>query len=302
MPERLHGGTQNPADSRRVVFVARRPGTAAFEVQLDERRIVRTIQAAPGRHFYGHAEHTADGAALLTSENAYADGSGKIVVRDTADYSILAEYESGGIGPHDLRLLSDGVTLAVANGGIRTHPAKHRQKLNRATMASSLTYIDIRTGKVISDYRLPNSKLSIRHLRVALNDDVLMSLQYEGDPTDCVPLLAIHTGASAPTTFATPLDVASAMRGYSSEAAFDAREAYVYLALPRANMLVRYERSSGRFAGSVGLEQVTSLVADTTMGESGILVASKTLGVGGPVERTATSLAYRLDDHFLLTT
>ena len=147
VPQRLHGGTQHPVQSSRAVFVARRPGTRAFDIDLHERRIVGTIRAATGRHFYGHAEHTADGAALLTTENDYASGRGKIVVRDRVDYSILAEYESGGIGPHDLRLLSDGVTLAIANGGIRTHPANHRQKLNLETMAPSLTYIDIRTGK-----------------------------------------------------------------------------------------------------------------------------------------------------------
>ena len=139
-------------------------------------------------------------------------------------------------------------------------------------------------------------------MRVASNDDVLMSLQYEGDPTDSVPLLAIHTGDRAPTTFTTPPEIASAMRGYSSEAAFDAREENAYLALPRANMLLRYERSSGRFASSVALEQVTSLAADSAMGESGILVASKTLGVGGPATRAGKPLAYRLDDHFLLAT
>ena len=300
--QRLHGAAQNPVEPSRVVLIARRPGNLAYELDLDERRIRRTIRSAPGRHFYGHGEYTADGTCLLTTENAYETGLGKIVVRDAADFRIIEELGSGGVGPHDLRLLSDSTTLVVANGGIRTHPVKHRQKLNLETMVSSLAYIDLTSGQVIGDFRVPNPALSIRHLRVASNDDVLIAMQYEGDPGDVVPLVAIHDGVSEIAPFETPRGVAQKMLGYSSEAAFNADEDIVYLALPRAGLLARYERATGSFIDTVSLAQVTSLAADTTDRRAGILVASKTLGVGRPREQSEWPpiADYRLDDHVIL--
>src|SRR3546814_17224363 len=72
----------------------------------------------------------------------------------TAGYRREAELEAYAIGPHEMVLLSDGRTLAVANGGIQTHPARRREKLNIDTMQPSLAYIDAESGALLHDHRL----------------------------------------------------------------------------------------------------------------------------------------------------
>lgn len=299
---RLHGAVQHPVKPERVIVVARRPGTELNEIDIREQRIVRRVAAGPGRHFYGHAAFTRDGQYLLTTENAYASGTGKIAVRRTDDYSQVEEYESGGIGPHDLQLLGDGRTLVVANGGIRTHPAEHRRKLNLDSMQPSLVYIDIDSGRLIDEYRLDNPKLSIRHLRVAADDRVLIALQYEGDPSDVVPLLGLHAGQSSIETLHAPPGIAKRMLGYSSEAAFDATETEIYLALPRAGLLARFDSLSREFIDVIAIEQATSVCADPMNFETGLLVASKTQGLRRPVSGPSRPAPgrYRMDDHALL--
>jgi hypothetical protein len=37
-------------------------------------------------------------------------------------YKQIGEFEAHGMEPHDIALLSDGRTMVIANGGIRTHP------------------------------------------------------------------------------------------------------------------------------------------------------------------------------------
>ena len=57
----------------------------------------------------------------------------------TDDYRQVGELPAHGVGPHEVVLMPDGKTLAVANGGIRTHPDRDRVPLNLDSMQPSLT-------------------------------------------------------------------------------------------------------------------------------------------------------------------
>src|SRR3546814_5410151 len=96
------------------------------------------------------------GRWLYACENDYDNARGCIGIYDaTAGYRREAELEAYAIGPHEMVLLSDGRTLAVANGGIQTHPARRREKLNIDTMQTSLAYIDAESGALLHDHPLP---------------------------------------------------------------------------------------------------------------------------------------------------
>ncbi|MEO1091830.1 MAG: DUF1513 domain-containing protein, partial [Pseudomonadota bacterium] len=181
LPERGHSVTFHPAQCLGVVF-ARRPGR--FAVVFDHRAgiAVRRIDAAAGRHFYGHGTFTADGRFLLTSENDYATGEGRLGIRDTTDgFRQVGEIPSHGVGPHDVRLMPDGRTLVVANGGIRTHPDFERTKLNLETMRPTLAFVDLADGRLRDAFALPEAlhRLSIRHLDVAADGHIGIAMQYE---------------------------------------------------------------------------------------------------------------------------
>jgi hypothetical protein len=197
LPDRGHAAAAHPHRAE-AVFFARRPGTFALVVDCGAGRIAVRLEAPAGRHFYGHGAFSADGRTLFTTENDFFAGAGRIGVWDAgAGYARLGEVASGGIGPHEIVLMPDGETLAVANGGIQTHPDTGREKLNLATMAPNLTYLRARDGSPVATVEPPPELRlnSLRHLAVAPDGLVAVAAQWEGAPEDGVPLLALHRPA-----------------------------------------------------------------------------------------------------------
>ncbi|MCK0317313.1 DUF1513 domain-containing protein, partial [Salmonella sp. 15E65] len=90
------------------------------------------------------------------------------------------EFDSGGIGPHEVVLMPDGKTLCVANGGILTHPDYGKLELNLDTMRPSLAYIDAASGELLEKVELEPAlhRLSIRHLALAADGCVWFGCQY----------------------------------------------------------------------------------------------------------------------------
>ena len=149
LPDRGHDITVSPNGLTAVVF-ARRPGNFAVVIDLVKQRVIRTFSTPTDRHFYGHGVFSADGQFLYTTENDYNDERGVVGVYDVRnDFRCITEYSSGGIGPHEIILLSDKRTLAIANGGILTHPSFPRQKLNLPTIAPNLAYVNALQGTIV---------------------------------------------------------------------------------------------------------------------------------------------------------
>jgi hypothetical protein len=82
-------------------------------------------------------------------------------VRDRATLKKLDEWESGGLEPHQLLLDANG-HVVIANGGIPRNRADKKYDLQR--MDSSLVRLDGRTGKLLRQWKLDDSRLSLRHL------------------------------------------------------------------------------------------------------------------------------------------
>src|SRR5690606_30604943 len=111
----------------------------------------------------------------------------------TGGYRRIGEFGSGGVGPHELLLMPDGFTLAIANGGIETQPESGREKLNLETMRPSLAFVDRRDGKLIAQYQLATelAQLSIRHMAIDAQNRVWFGCQYEGAETESPPLVGM---------------------------------------------------------------------------------------------------------------
>ena len=139
------------------------------------------------------------------------------------DYRRIGELKSHGIGPHDIRLLSDGETLVVANGGIATRPDLPRVKLNLPTMAPSLCLVDRRAGTLLQERRLAPAlhQLSIRHLAVGPEDTVAVAMQYEGPAGDLIPLVAVWRADEGLRLLRGPAADLRAMKHYCGSVCFD---------------------------------------------------------------------------------
>ena len=131
---------------------ARRPGTFAAVFEPTTGLVVRRFDTPPERHFYGHGVFEPTGRVLVATENDTSRGQGVLGLYDAADgYRRIGELPAHGIGPHDIALLPDGRTLAVANGGILTLPESGRDKLNLDSMRPSLNRIELASGRLLDE-------------------------------------------------------------------------------------------------------------------------------------------------------
>ncbi len=216
LPNRGHGLAMT-ADRHVAVAFSRHPYTigVAFEVGG---RAPPTVFACPAdRHFYGHGAFADGDRLLLATENDYEDGRGVIGVYDVAaGFSRIGEFDSHGIGPHEMVMLADGRTAAIANGGIDTHPMTGDARLNLASMDSSLVFLDTANGDILAEHRLDPSlyQLSMRHLAVDAMGSVWFGCQYVGAETDQPPLIGRAATDVAPMLIADPPQSRASLRNY----------------------------------------------------------------------------------------
>ena len=105
LPGRGHAAAAHPERAEAVAF-ARRPGTFAIVLDCMTGAVKTTLESPEGRHFFGHGTFSADGQWLYTTENDYNAARGVVGVWDVnAGYVRVEEYDSGGIGPHDIKRL-----------------------------------------------------------------------------------------------------------------------------------------------------------------------------------------------------
>jgi hypothetical protein len=246
LPSRAHQVFKHPTLPLLCV-VARRPGKYLLLVHTNTGELIKILSPPKGHHFYGHGLFSQDGRYLVTSENHIASGEGQITIRDRlSDFEVIAQYASHGIGPHEIKLSNNGKVLVVANGGIKTHPEKERAKLNLDTMKPSLAYIDFSTGKLLEKVSLPQElhQLSIRHIDVNQHDQVVIAMQYQGEKTDQVALMAMHERLSEIKLFKASVSSYQSMKHYCGSVCFDYSGRYAAATSPRGNRLTIWDTTN----------------------------------------------------------
>jgi len=243
----------------KVLLFARRPGTQCALVDFANQNST-VWQAAPERHFYGHGCLAADAKTLFTTENDYKGKRGVLGIRELGSFKQMGEYDTYGIGPHDVKLMPDGKTLVVANGGLATHPDFGRRKLNIETMQPSLVYIEIATGKKLAEYRLPDSQLSIRHLVVSAAGDVGVALQFQGNLYQRQPRSLVAWQAAGGDLSLLPMtDAVPTFKGYMADLAFDAEQRILAVSSPRGRQVGFWDTQERRFLYAHGLPEPSGI-------------------------------------------
>ena len=248
------------ADQQRVLAFGRRPEMqcVVVDTEIAENQL---MDAAEGRHFFGHGCFTEDNTTLFTTESEYDEARGVIGIRDAKTLDIIGEYDSYGVGPHDMHLMPDGKTLVIANGGIETHPDYGRRKLNIDTMQPSLVYVDVASGKKIDEYRLSDHKLSIRHLVVSAAGDVGVATQYQGDTYREQPqtLVAWQPYGKELQEIAIPAPLTQSIRGYMADIAFDDQNQVLAVTAPRGNRLTLWDTRESKLLQEIELAQPSGI-------------------------------------------
>ena len=259
LPARGHAAAAHPTLAEAVAF-ARRPGTYAVVLDCSAGRQKARLEAPAGRHFYGHGVFSADGELLFTTENDFEAARGVIGVWDTRHgYERIGEFDSGGIGPHDIKMLSGEASLVVANGGIETHPEAGRTKLNIPTMRSNLSYLSVQ-GELTDQLELnqAHQKNSIRHLAVAADDTVAFAMQWQGDSVGDQPLLGTHHRRTGQLSLAKQASVRR-MKGYLGSVAITNDGERIAVTSPRSGIIQEFRHTD--LIAEIAMEDVCGVAA-----------------------------------------
>lgn len=259
---RGHDLCLRPGHPDRVVLFGRRPGREAIEVDLVERRVVRRLRTADDRALQGHGFYAPDGAHLITSEADVETGLGKLVVRDAESFAPVAELDSHGVGPHEIALLPDERTIAVANGGLFTRPETGDEVLNLDTMRSSLAYVDLASGELLHEEVYAEPKASIRHLDVCDDGTVVAALQVQREAMthdEVVPLVLVHRLGGRLRAIDDGLALIGAMQDYAGSVAVDPARRIAGATSPRGNLALFWHVDTGALLGQLELFDVCGI-------------------------------------------
>lgn len=256
MPARGHSFAIDATAQRAVVF-GRQPGFFALGFSLEGGEPA-PLPLPDDRHFFGHGAFVQGGRLLAATENDFEGGRGVLGLYDATPgggYRRVGEFDSGGIGPHEVVLMPDGKTLCVANGGILTHPDYGKLELNLDTMRPSLAYIDAASGELLEKVELAPAlhRLSIRHLALAADGAVWFGCQYMGPAADRPALVGRHRRGAALELFDGPAETLRNMRNYVGSVTVDAAGGIVATSSPVGGQVIYWDAASGKCLGVTAL-------------------------------------------------
>lgn len=276
LPRRGHSFAFDKASGRAVVF-GRQPGFFAKAFQLNGAAWqAQELPLPDGHHFYGHGVFSADGEYLYVTENDYCQVRGVVGVYDARPgkaWRREGEFDTGGIGPHELVLMPDGSSLCVANGGMETHPDYGKSILNAATMQASLAYLDSGSGKLLELRTLPEEwrQLSIRHLAVDGGGRVWAGCQYPNPDGRRPSLVLRHRRGEALQALSCPPAQWRAMRNYVGSVTPNGSGTVIATSSPLGGRVMFWGAESGSLLDAVALPDVCGVAP---YGDDGFLLSS----------------------------
>ena len=268
LPVRGHDVAYSPITGRAVVF-ARQPGMFAVVFDPAGREPPVTLHSAEGRHFFGHGVFSPDGKLLYATENDFENTRGAIGIVDVAGgYARIGEFDTYGIGPHEIILLPDGKTFAIANGGIETHPDYGRTELNLDTMDPSLSLVDSTTGHLVGQLRLSSDlhQLSIRHMVVDAHNRIWFGCQYRGESAENPQLIGSATLDGEIRPIELPPGELDALRNYVGGLAVSDDGNTVLVSAPIGGTVLTIDAATSRAGQLYDLRATCGAAPDPTAG------------------------------------
>ena len=236
-------------EPRTAVVFARRPGRFALAVDVETLTVEALFAPPADRLFEGHGFFSADGKVLFATENDFDAERGVLGMYDaTGGFARIGEIPTYGIGPHEALLMRDGRTIAVANGGIITHPDYPRQKLNLPDMQPNFTLIDANSGDLLGEAQLPKDyyQLSLRHMAEAAPGVVWFGGQYEGPKTDRLSLIGTFDAGRGLTLNDADLDAMAHMDRYVGSVAVTPDGETVITTSPPGGVFLEWDAATRR--------------------------------------------------------
>ncbi|MEO0421962.1 MAG: DUF1513 domain-containing protein [Pseudomonadota bacterium] len=289
LPARGHGIAVAPHGQLAVVL-GRRPSRTATVIDLQRLQPLLSVETPAQRHLFGHGFFSPDGELFYATENDFEGPDSVLGVYDvSAGFRRLGEMSTAGIGAHEAVLLADGATIAVANGGIETHPDYPRHKLNLAEMRPSLAYLRAADGALLEQVSLPARwhQVSLRHLAQASDGSLWIGGQDEGAGVDA-PLVLRHVREDTGLQVIGNSEQTRALAGYVGSVAAHRGRPIVTVTSPRGNHAHTYDAATGRLLDATALTDVCGVAASHDR-----MIVSTGEGEVRPVQARRAGAAHR---------
>jgi hypothetical protein len=256
MPARGHSVMLSD-DGNLAAIVDRKPGKTITLCDPATGALKRRLPATPGYTFDGHAVFSSDASRLYATESADGDQQGRIAVFALLDAVRIAEFPSHGIEPHELIWLQRDRLLAIGNGGIRDKLAME------AEIESCLVVVDAETGMAQASHTLDEDliSLSIRHLAMTAEGEVLFAMQDQDAATDWRPMAGLLTKAGRVEFLDMPIEALMRLRGYCGSAAVDSSGVYAAVTSPHGGVAAFWHIPTRGFVGLAELRDGCGIAA-----------------------------------------
>lgn len=259
VPNRCHATAFDPIRKTRAVVFPKRPGYISYLIDFKNGVVLKEIKARKGRFFYGHGSYSKDGKYLVVTENDYVSKKGVVSVWDGESLDFLGEFDSFGVGPHELVFSEDGKQVIVANGGLYEDPEvgegekKGRVKQNVKEMKPSLTYIDFNSRKQIAKFQPENHYLSLRHLSLGNNGLIAVAIQNEGPKNIAAPLVAFHSGEDKLKEVFAPDVVQRKLNNFALSILMEPSSGITCVTCPKGNVVTFWDAKTAAFLSSMDI-------------------------------------------------
>lgn len=239
-----HGIAADPLNPHRISVFEKR-GRGACEIDLGLGRVSRTLHTADNRQFYGHGAYSPDGRLLLCTETLMeGDCPGLIAVRDARTHDYLGEFPSFGAQPHDCRLVDDGRTLVVTNGGGPREGA-----------APNVAYIDMQSQQLLEKLEFERWDINAGHLDIAADGSLaVISAQRQGLPHQAPGGISLRSAGGEFRTLRKPSGIIKRLRGETLSVRIHAPTGVAGATTPDGNLLTFWDVASGELIRFYELE------------------------------------------------
>lgn len=176
VPHEVHLATLFP-DQKSILVCSRKPGASLLKYSLTGKLLAK-LKPLENQHFEGHGIFSSDEKYLYVTASDFLQGKGKLLKLNSNDLSLVEQFDTQGIGPHELVWQNDE-HIAIANTGVLTHPDSGRKILNPDSIQSNIVLFNVQDYKIHYEWKVPQLGLSARHLDRMDDGSLVIGCQYK---------------------------------------------------------------------------------------------------------------------------